>query len=116
MIYSEDGVFYEQTKVDSCSRAFRKLNRDISTPKVEIHVYDGGKAWNYTKNTSGFPCSMKDFFYFQEKTHVESLIFAALFRVWGKVYPIWKDLADDFESGTIYSSNFLTMALPYLVM
>lgn len=78
-------------------------------PDMEIHIYDKGKAWNYTKKKSksspkGFPCSMKDFFYYQNDTNVEKRVFLALFHSWGKSFPIWKDLAADFESGTPYSS------------
>lgn len=78
-------------------------------PNMEIHIYDKGKAWNYTaKNPTsvpkGFPCSMKDFFYYQNDANIEKKVFLALFHSWSKSYPIWKDLAADFDSGTAYSS------------
>lgn len=78
-------------------------------PNMEIHVYDGGIAWNYTKKKEdskpkGFPCSMKDFFAYQEKENVQYEVFYSLFLTWGMVYPIWKDLAKDFQNGCIYAS------------
>lgn len=82
------------------------LNR---LPDMELHVYDGGIAWNYTQSVKGkpvkrFPCSMKDFFYYQGKENVEYSVFLALLHAWGRTYPIWKDLAEDFKNGTAYSS------------
>lgn len=80
-----------------------------NSPKREIHIYDNGIAWNYTKKpgqrkAKGFPCSMKDFFYYQDHSNLEHEVFYALFMAWGSEYPIWKDLAEDFKNGTAYSS------------
>lgn len=85
---------------------FQKTNREY--PDMEIHIYDNGQVWNFTKKDyrkpKGFPCSMKDFFYYQEKHNVEYDVFYALFSAWGEQYDIWKDLAEDFKEGTVYSS------------
>lgn len=90
------------------------FRNEIDVNAVVFHVYDKGKVWNYTKarkktpsyeNIShGFPCSMKDLFYYQEKQHALSHILYALFLYWGQKYVIWRDLAEDFKSGSSYCS------------
>ena len=87
------------------------LGKEEHVYKTEIHVYDKGIAWNFTRksaatrrSSTGFPCSMKDFFYYQDKSNAEHEIFHALFLAWGKEYPIWRDLAADFKQGCCYSS------------
>lgn len=100
--------------IDKSDRKFhvgcpKPLYTGTSDLELELHIYDKGIAWNYTqsgkgKPVKGFPCSMKDLFYYQEKENVEHRVFLALFHAWGKSFPIWRDLADDFENGTAYSS------------
>lgn len=81
--------------------------------KVSLHIYDNGKAYNYTHRkgvhtyktlSKGFPCSMKDFFYYQDKRNVLSDAIYYLFQYWGREYLIWRDLAEDFRKGSSYCS------------
>lgn len=79
-----------------------------------VHIYDEGKIWNYSNKkgeslsyssvSSGFPCSMKDLFYYQDHGNSISKAFYALFNYWGKEYKIWRDLAEDFKTGSSYCS------------
>ena len=100
---NEDGLFYPKELENYLPIGYEQR------PDMEIHVYDNGKCWNYSVKSryspcKGFPCSMKDFFYYQYKSNVEQVVFYHLFKAWGEVYPIWRDLADDFNEGCIYSS------------
>ena len=91
-----------------------KFNTQNKNVNPIFHIYNNGKAWNYTnkKNqtltytqaSSGFPCSMKDFFYYQNPENSISNVLYALFLYWGKKYFIWTDLAEDFKNGSPYCS------------
>lgn len=95
--YSE--LFYDNIK------GFQSNNTKNAERRIEYHIYDDAIAWNYSRhNGTGFPCSMKDFFYYQNKENIEYDIFKCLFNSWSKKYIIWKDLQKDFEQGTAYGS------------
>lgn len=71
-----------------------------------IVFYPNNNIWCFQnkKKKTGYPCSLKDFFYYQEKSNIEYKPYLLLFQFLGKTYPIFKDLATDFENGSAYTS------------
>lgn len=70
-----------------------------------IIVYDKGKIYSFgNKKQSMYPSSMTDIFYYQNKSNVEYDVFKIIMECYGRDYPIWKDLAKDFEKGCPYAS------------
>ena len=92
--------------------ALRDLNL-YGSPEHVFVVYDSGKVWDHTKGRctdyprlyrQPHPCTMKELFYYQNDINVLREIFHALMLSWGRVYPIWRDLAADFYGKCSYSS------------
>ena len=78
----------------------------IATYEKQVVWYPNGNAWTFPSNKTkkSYPCSLKDFFYYQDKTNAAYSPFLLLFRYLGQFYPIFKDLASDFQQGSAYTS------------
>ena len=78
----------------------------FATYDRQVVWYPNGNVWNFPGNKSqkSYPCSLKDFFYYQKKSNVAYQPYLLLFQFLGETYPIFKDLASDFEQGSAYTS------------
>lgn len=84
-------------------------NMSFQAPFLDIHIYENEKVFRYLHSrksfapTKSYPCTMRDFFEYQDDDLLKN-VFYQLFLCWGEKYPIWRDLAKDFENGSAYAS------------
>lgn len=78
---------------------------DFSSCTEPLIIYDQGKIYSFgRKKISMYPISMTNIFYYQNKKNIEYEVFKVIMECYGRDYPIWRDLAKDFEEGCPYAS------------